>query len=80
MERELAVEKELDTYKATVHYAQGPSKTKLAVFLLILIVAAGVIGYVALTPREAGGSILGVGSTAPNFTLRRRSRGDIHVI
>ena len=70
MERELAVEKELDTYKATVHYAHGPSKTKLAVFLLILIIAAGVIGYVALTPREAGGSILGVGSTAPNFTLQ----------
>ncbi|MGA8904911.1 MAG: redoxin domain-containing protein [Candidatus Bathyarchaeia archaeon] len=70
LERELAVEKELDTYKATVHYAYGPSKTKLAVFLLILIVAAGVIGYVAFTPREAGGSILGVGSTAPNFTLQ----------
>lgn len=70
MERELAVEKELDTYKATVHYTHGPSKTKLAAFLLILIVAAGVIGYVALTPREVGGSIIGVGSTAPNFTLQ----------
>lgn len=70
MERELAVEKELDTYKATVHYAHGPSKSKLAAFLLILIIAAGVIGYVALTPREVGGSIIGVGSTAPNFTLQ----------
>jgi peroxiredoxin Q/BCP len=70
MERELTVEKELDTYKATVHYAQGPSKTKLAAFFLILIIAAGVIGYVALAPREAGGSILGVGSSAPNFTLQ----------
>ena len=67
----LAVEKELDTYKATVHYVHGPSKTKVAVFLLILIViAAGVIGYVALTPREAGVSIIGVGSTAPNFTIQ----------
>jgi peroxiredoxin len=70
LERELAVEKDLDTYEATVHYAHGPSKTKLAVFLLILIVAAGVIGYVALTPREPGGSILAIGSTAPNFTLQ----------
>jgi peroxiredoxin Q/BCP len=70
LERDLAAERELDTYKTTIHYAQGPSKTKLAAFLLILIIAAGVIGYVALTPREAGGSILGVGSTAPNFTLQ----------
>ncbi len=66
----VAAEKELEKYKATVHYSQGPSKTKVAAFLLILVIAAGVIGYVALTPREAGGSILGVGSTAPNFTLQ----------
>jgi peroxiredoxin Q/BCP len=70
LERELAAEKELDTYKAAVHYAHGPSKTRLAVFLLLLIIAAGMIGYVALTPREAGGSTLGVGSPAPNFTLQ----------
>ncbi len=75
LERELAVEKELDTYKTTVHYAHGPSKTKLAAFLLILIVAAGVIGYVALTPRDVGGSIIGVGSAAPNFTLQDVSGG-----
>ena len=75
LDRELAAERELDTYKTTVHYAQGPSNTKLAAFLLILIIAAGVIGYVALTPREAGGSILGVGSTAPNFTLQDATGG-----
>ncbi len=63
-------EKELEKYKATVHYSQGSSRTKLAVFLLILLIAAGVIGYVALTPREAGGSIIGAGSAAPNFTLQ----------
>ncbi len=66
----VAAEKELEKYRATVHYSQGSSKTKLAVFLLILVIAAGVIGYVALTPREAGGSTIGVGSNAPNFTLQ----------
>jgi peroxiredoxin len=70
LEGKLAAERELDRYNATVHYARGPSKTKLAAFLLILIVAAGVIGYVAFTPREqTGGSILGSGSVAPDFIL-----------
>jgi peroxiredoxin len=70
IERGLAYERELKSYIATVHYAHGPSKTKLAAFLLILIVAASVIGYVALTPREqTGGSTLGSGSVAPDFTL-----------
>lgn len=70
LERGLAAEKELDKYKATVHYVHGPSKTKLAAFFLILIVAAGVIGYVAFTPREqAAGTTLGVGAVAPDFTL-----------
>jgi peroxiredoxin len=70
LERELAAEKELDRYSGAVKYANGSSKTKLAAFLLILIVAAGVIGYVALTPREqAPGSTLGPGAVAPDFTL-----------
>ena len=66
LERKLAGERELDRYKATVHYTHGPSKTKLAAFLLILIVAAGTIGYVASTPREpTGGNVLSSGSVAP---------------
>jgi peroxiredoxin len=70
LQRELAAEKELDRYRATVHYAHGSSKTKLAVFFLIVIIAAGVIGYVALTPREqSGGSTLGTGAVALDFTL-----------
>ena len=73
--RELAAEKELEGYRATVGHVRGPSKTKLAAFLLILIVAAGVIGYVAFTPREADGSTIGVGSAAPNFTLQDVSGG-----
>jgi peroxiredoxin Q/BCP len=70
LERKLAGERELDRYKATVHYTHGPSKTKLAAFLLILIAAAGTIGYVASTPREpTGGNMLSSGLVAPDFTL-----------
>lgn len=70
LERGLATEKELDSYKAVAHYAHGPSKTKLAVFLLILIVASGVIGYLALTPREqSAGTTVVTGAVAPDFTL-----------
>ncbi len=65
----VAAEKELETFKATVHYSQGSSKTKVAAFLLILIIAAGVIGYVALTPREQAAKRVGTGSMAPDFTL-----------
>jgi peroxiredoxin (alkyl hydroperoxide reductase subunit C) len=65
----VAAEKELEKYRATVHYAHGTSKTKLALFLLILIIAAGVIGYVALTPKEEAVKRVGIGSVAPDFTL-----------
>lgn len=68
--RELVAEKELEGYKATVHYAHGPSKTKLGAFLLILIIAAGVIGYVAFAPTSGGAPKNGTGSIAPDFTLR----------
>jgi len=69
LERKLAAERDLKSYITPVHYAHGPSKAKIAIFLLILIVATGVIGYVALTPREVSISALGVGATAPDFTL-----------
>jgi peroxiredoxin Q/BCP len=67
---QLAAERELDRYKTPIRYTHGPSKTRLTAFLLILIVAASVIGYVASTPREqTGGITLGSGSVAPDFTL-----------
>jgi peroxiredoxin len=69
IERGLAYEKELKSYTATIHHVHGPSKVKIAVFLIILIMAIGVIGYVALTPREVSVSALGAGATAPDFTL-----------
>jgi peroxiredoxin len=69
LERGLANEKKLKSYTATVHYAHGPSKVKVAVFLLILIVATGVVGYVVLTPRDVSITALRAGSIAPDFTL-----------
>ena len=72
LERQLAAERELQRYKPTVRYTHGPPKTKLASFLLILIVAAGAIGYVASMPREQTGgttAALGSGLVAPDFTL-----------
>ena len=68
LERGLAAEKELEKYRTPVHYVHGPSKAKYATLLLILIIAAGVIGYVALT-RETNESTIGVSSVAPDFSL-----------
>ncbi|MGI0014103.1 MAG: peroxiredoxin family protein [Nitrososphaera sp.] len=44
-------------------------------FVLILIVAAGVVGYVALTPRVQSLRNPGVGSPAPNFSLSDTNSG-----
>jgi peroxiredoxin len=68
LERGFSQEKELAKFKASVR-PQGGSRTKLAVLFLILILAAGVIGYVALTPKEQTTSRLGQGALAPDFTL-----------
>ena len=67
--KRLLEEKELNAYRASLQYAHGHSRIKLAAFLLIIVVAVGVIGYVALTPREASESLIGVGSVAPGFSL-----------
>lgn len=75
LEKGLATEKELDAYRATVHYRHGPSRIKLIAFLLILIIAAGVVGYVALTPREQDGSKITIGAIAPDFTLANVNGG-----
>jgi peroxiredoxin len=53
----------------------GQSRSKLAVFLILLVIAASVSAYVAFAPHEAGGSTIGVGSAAPNFALQDVSGG-----
>lgn len=68
LERGIVDEKQLNEYKATISYVRGPSKSKLGAFLLILVIAVGVIGYVALTPREST-LILVTGQVAPDFKL-----------
>jgi len=67
--KRLSEENELKSYRTSVQYVHGPSKIKFVAFLLILVVAVGVIGYVALTPRGANESLIGVGSVAPDFSL-----------
>jgi peroxiredoxin Q/BCP len=67
--RDLALEKDLERYTATVSYVRGPSKTKLGAFLMIIIIAAGVIGYVAFAPTSGGATKDATSSIAPDFTL-----------
>ena len=67
--KQLAAEKELEGYKANIRYAHGPSKTKAVAFILILIIAASIIGYIGLTPKQENAPAVGVGSAAPDFTL-----------
>ena len=71
----VAAEKELEKYKATLHHTSGSSRTKLAAFILILVIAVGVIGYVAFTPKQEAVESVGVGSKAPDFTLPTTSGG-----
>ena len=72
--RQLAQERELNGFKSTIRYAHGPSKNKWVAFLLILIIAAGVIGYAAFAKSgggatSGGAATVGVGTAAPDFTL-----------
>jgi len=67
--KRLSEENELKTYRTSVQCVHGPSKIKFAAFLMIVTVAVGVIGYVALTPREASESLIRAGSVAPDFSL-----------
>lgn len=65
----MAAEREAQTlYKNSVR-AHGPSRVKLIAFALIVIIAIGVIGYVAYTPKEQSTDKIGVGATAPDFSL-----------
>jgi len=67
--RRLSEENDLKTNRTSVQYVHGPSKIRFAAFLMIVVIAVGVIGYVALTPRETSESLIGVGSVAPDFSL-----------
>lgn len=66
--RVIAEKESASSYKASLH-SRGGSRIRVMMFVLILIVAVGVTGYVALTPREQGAKKLVVGSVAPDFSL-----------
>lgn len=63
-------ERELEVKPRFNPYSHRGSSVKLGVFVLILIIAAGVVAYAALTPRgPGGGKTVDVGSIAPDFRL-----------
>ncbi len=73
LEERVASEREYELLKPKL-YAPGPSKVKLAAFALIVIIAIGVIGYVAFAPKGSSTQIgsstkIETGSVAPDFTL-----------
>lgn len=75
LERQVVTERETQAlYQSSVH-SHGPSRVKLIAFALIVIIAIGVIGYVAFTPKEQSTKKIGVGSPAPNFSLPDTSGG-----
>jgi peroxiredoxin Q/BCP len=48
---------------------------KLIAFVLIVVIAIGVVGYVAMTPKEQASRKIGIGATAPDFSLPDTSGG-----
>jgi peroxiredoxin len=63
-------EKETKLLAKSEMQRHGQSRVKLAVFLIIVVIATSVSAYVAYAPREVAESTIGVGSAAPNFTLQ----------
>ncbi len=67
-ESQLAGERELESrYRPT--FTHKGSRAKLAMFLLVLVVAAAVIGVVAFRPLDLGAEAVRQGSMAPEFSL-----------
>lgn len=73
IEKEVMSEKETKMVVRTEMQHHGPSRAKLGIFIIIILIAVGVSGYVAFTPREGFASNVGIGSVAPNFTLQEAS-------
>jgi len=76
IEQQVTAEKSTELLvKSEVRHNNGSSRTKLAIFLIIIVVAVSISAYVAVTPREAAASTISVGSVAPNFTLQETFGG-----
>jgi peroxiredoxin len=69
LEARVAAEKETESLYRISMNTRGPSRLKLLAFLLIVIIAISVTGYLVFVPKEAAAKRLGIGEAAPNFTL-----------
>jgi peroxiredoxin Q/BCP len=70
IERGVIAENETKSLVRVGVQRHGASRTKLAVFLIIVVIAVSVTAYVSFKPQEAAGGTVGVGSVAPDFTLQ----------
>lgn len=70
IERNVVAENETKSIVRADMRRHGPSQIKIAIFLIIVVIAASVTAYVALKPQEPSRSEIGVGSAAPDFTLQ----------
>ena len=69
LENQVAAEKQTQVlYQSTIR-SHGPSRVKLVAFVMIVIIAIGVVGYVALSPKEQTGKKYSVGAVAVDFSL-----------
>ncbi len=69
LQNQLAEERRLESRSKPATFTHKTSRTRLAVFVLVLIAAATVIGVVAFRSPLSGTNAVGVGSPAPDFSL-----------
>jgi peroxiredoxin len=69
LQNQLAEEGRLESRSKSATFIHKTSRTRLAVFVLVLIVAATVIGVVAFRSPPSGTTAVGVGTAAPDFSL-----------
>lgn len=69
LEAGLAGERKNGLEQRPLSYVHKGSRIKLAVFLLVIVLAAALVGYVLMTPPKGGKKAVDVGSVAPDFTL-----------
>jgi len=80
LQNHAVAEAEISLHNQQRSIVHSSSHVKLIAFLIIIVLAASVIGYVAVTPHtsqssEQGTGYLGVGMVAPDFTLPDTSGG-----
>ncbi len=75
LQDQLAEERRQDSSSKPATFTHKTSRTRLGVFVVILIVAAAVIGVVAFRTPDLGTKGISVGSLAPDFTLSNTAGG-----